>query len=46
LEQVQHDTAQLLAHGLNPPPAPSLQAAPAPAQTPDANPQADHGTGP
>ncbi len=46
LEEVQRDTAQLLAHGLNPPPAPEAAPAPtpepepvpAPAENPDANP--------
>src|SRR5580658_7256236 len=45
LQEVQHDTAQLLAHGLNPPPTPERQsaeclvqkAAPAPADGQDAN---------
>jgi len=40
LQEVQHDTAQLLAHGLNPPPAPEMQnAAPAPADGQAANDQ-------
>jgi hypothetical protein len=47
LEEVQRDTAQLLAHGLNPPPAesvpaaapaPEAQPAPAPAESLGANP--------
>jgi hypothetical protein len=39
LEEVQHDTAQLLAHGLNPPPAePALEPAPAPVESLGANP--------
>jgi hypothetical protein len=48
LEEVQRDTAQLLAHGLNPPPAadacvetataPEAASAPAPAESLGANP--------
>jgi hypothetical protein len=39
LEEVQHDTAQLLAHGLTPPPAePAPEPAPAPVESLGANP--------